>query len=292
MNAKSMSSRLIAITLMAALSCAASAYANSPAVAQPAVEMTLLATGSVDIEPDGSVSGYRLDQQAQLPQPIRELADANVMKWRFEPILEDGVAVAARARMNLRFVATEVGEDDLELRLAGVTFPQRAAEGERLGVERQPSTREFGSIVGHYGVEGTVYVAVKVGRDGRLQQAAARQVNLRSRGPEEDMKRIRDAYARAAEQSVRRMRFTPVTAGPRKDDAYWTGTVPFELCLTQRCSQTPPWQWVGYVPGPRTALPWEQVPGSTRSQDTDAMPSSGLQMVDHGIRLLTPLGEG
>src|SRR5690606_8693720 len=79
-------------------------------------------TGSVDIEPDGSVSAYALDKPEALPGYVVDLVRRASAGWRFEPVVADGEAVAARARMTLRLLATPVGDDEFELTISAATF--------------------------------------------------------------------------------------------------------------------------------------------------------------------------
>src|SRR3546814_4280506 len=76
----------------------------------------MLLTGTIDIEHDGSVSGYALDQPEKVPDYVASLLDRRVAAWQFEPTVHDGRAVAVRSPMSVRMVARPVGEDGFEVR--------------------------------------------------------------------------------------------------------------------------------------------------------------------------------
>src|SRR3546814_9599783 len=64
------------------------------------VEVTMLLTGTIDIEHDGSVSGSALDKLEKVPDYVACLHDRRVADWLFEPLVHDGSAVARRSSMS------------------------------------------------------------------------------------------------------------------------------------------------------------------------------------------------
>src|SRR3546814_16592942 len=82
----------------------------------------MLLTGTIDIEHDGSVSGYALDQPEKVPDYVASLLDRRVAAWHFEPTVHDGRAVAVRSPMSVRMVARPVGEDGFAVSISGANF--------------------------------------------------------------------------------------------------------------------------------------------------------------------------
>lgn len=287
--------RIVATGLMAVLLQAmpVGAHASDERGGTPALEASLLASGTIDIEPDGTVGGYSLDDAEHLPPAVREMAAAAVPGWRFNPVVQDGQASAVRARMHLRFVASRLADapDKFQIRMDSATFPADHASSE---APRMRPMRNLGPIVSALTLvqaEGTVYVALRIDRNGRVVEATATRVNLRARGTEPQLRRIRDHYASAAEASARRLRYDVPTSGPYKDEPYWDGMLPFELCISDRCPNTPAWQWTTYVPGPRMTPTWDyQDDGGEHAGD--AMPSNGFQLARGRLELATPLSGG
>src|SRR5262249_36016878 len=87
-------------------------------------EASMVVTGYVDIEADGTVSAHHIDRRGSLPGYVVSLVDNAAQAWRFEPQLVDGEAVAARARMSLRLLARPIDEKGsrLEVVIANGSF--------------------------------------------------------------------------------------------------------------------------------------------------------------------------
>lgn len=259
------------------------------------VEASMLVTGQVMIEADGHVSAVELDQRDRLPVAAIELLERSATGWRFEPILGDGQPRAARTRMSVRLVAKRAGEDDTYLlSVVGAHFGGDAVPGEasgadsvRAGTLRPPVYPQSAMALG---AKGTVYVVVRVGRDGKVSDAFAEQVNLRVVGSERSMQEMRDVLARSALRATRQWTFIPPTEGEGADEEFWMLRVPVDYALD---GEAPPayGEWSAYVPGPRADPPAWRVFESLDGFDIppDALVAGGIYQVGKGRRLLTPL---
>src|SRR3546814_11068672 len=118
-----MSRTWIAKALAVALLLAVSAVAvAAPKQVREQTEATMLLTGTIGINADGSVDDYEIDNEDKVPDYVLENLAKWVPAWRFKPVLVDGKAVPARAGMNLRLLAKPSGDDKFEVFIAGTRF--------------------------------------------------------------------------------------------------------------------------------------------------------------------------
>lgn len=135
---------------------------------------------------------------------------------------------------------------------------------------------------------GTVYLVLRIGRSGRVEEVLAEQVNLgvvaRS---EAEMARWRDMFVEASVPTAKRWKFAPPTTGPHVNDPFWSVRVPIAYLLPGQ--KRPEYgQWEAYVPGPRQRIPWD-APSEDNASGPDALAAGGVYQVGAGRRLLTPL---
>ena len=78
-----------------ALTMGAAGIASAQHSTAPVIELT--ARGEIQIAPDGHVSDYEL--KTKLAPSVAQALDRAVRGWRFEPVLVDGRAVAAKTTM-------------------------------------------------------------------------------------------------------------------------------------------------------------------------------------------------
>jgi len=275
------------------LVCAFVVLAAGPGAVRKQVESSMLVTGTIDIEPDGSVSGHRLDQPEKLPKGVVLLIRRSTPDWRFEPVLVDGKAVKARARMSLRVVAKKIDQTSFNVEIRNASFgEEREAPGtqvESVGMKPPNYPRAAWSS----GITGTVYLVVRIGRQGTVEDVVAEQVNLRVIGSERQMQQGRDLLAQAAVQAARHWTFKPPTLGVHAAEPFWSARIPVDFAFDDDPSISKHGQygkWEAYVPGPRQLVPW--ILESADSESPDAMMAGGVYQVGQGPRLLTPLGKG
>ncbi|HEY5850319.1 MAG TPA: energy transducer TonB [Lysobacter sp.] len=257
-----------------------SALAAGPAAVRKQVESTLLVTGTVDIEPDGSVSGYTLDRSGELPPVVNELLDRATSGWKFEPILVAGKPVPARTAMSIRLVAKRAADGEgIDVRIAAGHFGKPDAS-------RPLQPPVYPMDAARAGVGGTVYVVVRVGRNGNVEDAIAEQVNLKVIDSEAGMDRWRRMFAQAAVRGASAWTFDPATSGDEIDAPFWLVRVPVDFVF--RGDRGPKYgTWESYVPGPRQSAPW--MDSVDASLGADAVAAGSIQFLGTGRKLLTPI---
>lgn len=264
------------------------ASAAGPGAVRKQIEASMLVTGTIEVLPDGSVRTYAIDQADKLPKGVLDFIQQNVDLWKFDPVIVDGKAVGVRNKMSLRVVAKQASGDDYTVRLQAASFDPLAVEaGHEVKSKSMPPPR-YPEAAAMNGAAGTVYVVIKVGRDGSVEDVVAEQVNLRMVAGPVEMQQWRSVLGKAAVQVARKWQFIPPVAGERASDPYWTVRVPVDFMLS---SNSPKYgQWQAYVPGPRQSYPWSEKEAAGNS--LEALSEGGVHLVGNGgLRLLTPLGE-
>ena len=278
---------LLAVVLLALVATSTAAIRKlAPESVRKQVEVSMLLTGSIDIEPDGSVSGYVLDDRAKVPDYVTSLVDRQVPAWQFEPTLRNGQAVPVRSRMSLRVVARPVEGDDFQLSIGSVSFGEYSDDATDYVTYDSLEPPRYPMDMVRIGGAGTVYLVLRIGRDGRVDDLFVEQVNLTTLGAEAQMVRMRDKLAKAAAEAAWKWTFRPPTTGQAVDEDYWAVRVPVEFTLGED-KPAAYGQWSAYLPGPRATAIWAQDDVSP-----DAIAGGGLQPVGSGPKLLTPLQEG
>jgi TonB family protein len=274
-------------TLSVLLLCVFAAMADDLDAVRRQVELSMVITGSADIEEDGSVSAHRIDNAGRVPENVKALVAQVAPHWKFEPIRVDGKPVKARADMYLRLIARQTGvPDQYRIEIAGATFgksePGATVSSARMEPPRYPDT------AWRLGATGTVYVLVMVGRDGRVRDVAAEQVNLRVIAKEDKLERGRKALADAAMAAARKWTFNPPTNGSDVDADHWIVRVPVTFLINGGPARYG--RWEDAIPGPRQVPPWADQERDAATS-ADAVADGGLFQLGQGFRLLTPLGE-
>lgn len=278
---------------------ATSAFAQSPSEVRKQVEASMLVTGHVLIEPDGSVSGWEIDQREKLPPAVAELVENSAPAWRFEPVVVDGVQRKAKARMSLRVMVSQLEERDAyRLSIVGgyfggdaITPAERQEQKDSLSaLELKPPVYPMQAL--RMGARGTAYVVVKVGRGGKVADAYVEQVNLKVVGSEYEMRRMRNILSSSALQATKKWSFRAPLEGEQADDDFWYARVPVEYAF--HGDEAPGYgEWESYVPGPRQDAPWkslEDLDGFDGSPDV--LVAGEVYEIGKGRKLLTPLDGG
>jgi hypothetical protein len=243
-----------AVMLVTGLLASATLYAeNGPTEA----EASMLVTGSVELNTDGSVHGYTLDKQEKLPVPVVDLIQRNVPSWKFQFVSTPESAVTQT--MTMRIVAKDTDDKHMTLAISGVQFDSNSGSDELAhSITRvQPN---FPAYSLKSGISGHVYVLVKVGRDGNVADIAAEQVNLRRYLPQTNMSIYRKDLADAAIRAVRQWKFSVPTQGKWAQSPYFLVRIPVDFHIANMNmdlndgGQYGTWQV--YIPGPRMDVPW------------------------------------
>ena len=254
------------------------------------IESSLVVRGDVSIETDGSVSAVQLDKEDKLPAGVVSMVREAGLKWRFEPVLRDGVAVRALAPMSLRVIARKLEGDRYEISLRGINFARLDADDPENIARISLKPPRYPEQAFRAGVSGSVYLLVKVGRDGKVEDAFAEQVNLTFLSRENDQRRARELLAKSALAGARQWTFRVPTQGPGAAQPFWNVRVPVSYSLDNGGAEgQEQGRWVSYVPGPRERAPWRE--GSEQlGFSPDAVVDGSVNLVDNnGPHLLTPL---
>jgi len=272
-------------TILLFVACIGSAVAAGPGAVRKQVESSMLVTGTIDILADGSVAGHALPGSKGLTSDLVGFIDRNVSQWRFEPIELDPGARSARAKMSLRLVLKKLDDGKATVEIRGAQFGGSAQPQESLSAAGRMTPPSYPKNAARAGVGGTVYLVVKVGRDGRVADVVAEQVNMYVITNETAMQNWRDMLAKSAMRAARTWTFTPPTQGDYADEPHWSARVPVDFVM-DGVKQAKEGEWESYVPGPRALIPW-------RSGDdgvgADAVASGGVHPIGNGPRLLSKL---
>lgn len=277
------------IALSAGSALAGSVKEQVAAVRKQAVASMVL-SGEITIDEQGKVASHTIDKPGELPAGVLRLLDQTVPHWRFEPVLVDGVARPARSPMRLRVVAREQGNGDYAVSLQDVVFPGEEpvpgsfATGEKMVPPRYPE----GAL--RRGATGIVYVVVRVGPDGRVEDAVAEQVNLPFVATERVMEAYRKLFADASVRAAKASTFNPPTVGENVGKST-SVRVPYDFHMGS--TKEPVYgQWTSYVPGPYRPAPWRV--GELQGSPDLLATGTGTQPLaeENGLRLLTSLGAG
>ncbi len=265
---------------------AGAAFAAGPGAVRKRIESSLLVKGTIDISAEGKVLGYALERDEALPAAVQRLVARAVPMWQFEPVELKTGTTRGRARMSLRLVARKLDEENFSVAIQGAQFGQEHVAGglasKQMAPPRYPEDAQYA------GVGGTVYLAVKVGRDGRVEDVTAEQVNLRVIASEPAMQRWRDVLEKASVRAARKWTFTPPTAGEDADAPYWSARVPVAF-IAPGAKEPRDDEWSAYIPGPRRSIPWYP---EAQGAGADALAAGDVQMLGAGPRLLTALDPG
>ena len=273
------------------------ALAAGPAAVRKRVQASMLVTGTIEVAPDGSVAQYALDHPEKLPPQVTGLLAKALPVWKFEPVVEDGKRVTAKAPMGLRIVAKPLGDGSYSIGIGGAWFGDGAKDEKNVSQETITYKRRvqptYPRDAVNAGVAGTVYVLEKVNRDGTVGDAMAEQVDLRVIASDSQLVAWRRVLADAALRALKQGTFNAPTAGKAVDQPYWLARIPVDFSLSGPSApavveEERYGQWRPYVPGPVQEPVWadkHKLAGSA-----DAVPQGGSLLADTSLHLRTPLG--
>lgn len=293
--------RLLLLLLLLA---AVPALAMDAETASKLAQASMLVTGTIMVRPDGAVADYSIEHPEALPPAVLKLVQDQVPQWQF--VVPAGMLSAdqvLKQGMNLRVVATPAGQHEYHIAIVGAVFqaladPQKKADKTAPGDQAKwrdtivYRSREMPryprDALGEH-ASGTVYVLLKVGRDGKVQDLIAQQVDLRNYGTRYQMDSARHAFAKAALEAARQWTFYPPTVGPQLNEPYWYARVPVDFMLGN-ISRPRYGQWSVYIPGPLQPIPLSWVdPHGELASNVDAGADGQVAMLGQGLRLKTPL---
>ncbi len=279
--------RLISILLLG-FSCVG--WGRSPPTPREQVEASMLVTGTLVVAREGSVASYTLDHPEKLPAAVVQLAQNVVPRWRFQPVVLHGQLVRAKSTMTLRVVARHSDATHFVVAIRGETFGSRD-ESKNLAASRDRSIHYPRDAV-DAGVSGTVYLLVRVDRQGEVDKVAAEQVNLHVMGTPRELAPWRRMLASSAIRAARHWRFNFSTQPLSGRMDHWVARIPVKFTLNTYNGPLRPivyGHWNPYMPGPHESVPWAPQ-GKLQDSSADAISDGSIAIVGRGLHLLTPLG--
>ncbi|WP_158545107.1 energy transducer TonB [Dyella monticola] len=251
-------------------------------------EASMLVTGWIDVAPNGSVHDYTIDRVENVPSAVTDLIKKSVVGWKFH--FDEPVDAMQRTKMYLRIKATPVDDQHESIAISGATFGDGgdAATDHVRYKDRQPPSYPHDAVESR--VSGTVYLVVRVNRQGTVENVAAEQVNLNSYGRESQMRHFRDMLADASIEAAKKWTFKLPTTGKHTADPYWDVRVPvaYNLNVMGAPKQDTYGKWQVYIPGPRELVPWLKAEASMTSSP-DTIPAGSISQANTSLHLTTAL---
>lgn len=172
------------------------------------LEHSLLVKGEIETDAQGDVSSVTVEKPEKFPPGLVDYVTQQVSRWKFEPVLVEGKPMRARSVMSLLVVATKLPNKQVSIGIRNASFGRQAPKpGEYVSsLDMKPPV--YPRSLAAKGVSGTVYVLLKVGRDGSVQDAAVEKVNLRVLAKEHVMQSWRETLSEAALEALRTWRFS------------------------------------------------------------------------------------
>jgi len=253
---------------------------------------SLRVTGAIVIGTDGAVRSHELDPKAPLTPVLVDFIAGAIGKWKFEPVLVDGKPVNARVPLSLRLVAQPADAGKYDISIVSTYFGSKddapPTDSPKSILQAPPKYPKTALLMGGTGV---VYLLVEVGRDGKVANVDAEQVNLGVLGAEREMDVLRGQFTTAAVRAAKGWTFAIPTTGNQANDDSWILRVPVQFVLQGPGEpQHKDGTWDTYIPGPRNMdIPWAQKKLKTAGSP-DALPDDGIYPLRQGATLITPLG--
>ena len=274
--------------------------AGNAKAARKHVESSMVVTGNLDIDRDGTVSAVSLDQE-DLTDALSSFVRDAALHWIFEPVRDDeGNALAVRAPMRVRLIARELEGDSVQVAIRSANFsPKYDPEDQSIvrSTEVKPPTYPRDALRAR--MSANTITAIKVGRDGSVEDVSTRQVNLLALTSEREMPRWRQKFAQASERAMRTWKFRVPTTGPQADAPYWIVAVPthYRIKMPSGDKSDRPrgnlGKWETYLAGPLHPIPWLNPNDARNLASPDTLGDGGVYMDrEDGLKLLTPLDEG
>lgn len=262
---------------------------------------SMVATGNIEVRPDGKVGRYDIDESSKLPPAVIQLIGKTVPQWQFEPVLEGGKPATARSKMSLRVIASPVSGGNYAISITGADFRQElrnatsGAATDQLTQKSMPAPSYPRDLVYEH-VTGIVYVLLRVDRLGNVEDASAQQVNLRMLGTDSELASYRRKLALAATSALKHWTFNVPTTGKEADRTFWLARAPVDFNIGgDRIVRYG--EWEVYIPGPLLPVPWiKTLPMITNdkllTENVDATPAGGSVLSEGGLHLVNRINGG
>ena len=252
-------------------------------------EHSMRVTGTLHIETDGRVSDVLVDKPDQVPEGVLRFVRQSAAAWQFEPVQIDGQTHAVKSPMSIRLVARQLDDGGYELAIRSVHFGDN---GNTSGLEKKKmKPPQYPEKAWRAGAFGTVFLLLKINREGTVEDVVAEQVNLGFADRERVMQDFRQLFAQNAVAAARKWTYVTPSEGEQAQQPYWVVRVPIEYSLrTQTDDQRDDYgKWRAYVPGPRQTPQWREVTDAPGFSPDALGNGIFLAGTNTGPKLLTPL---
>lgn len=245
-------------------------------------------TGTIEVNPDGSLHNYTLDHPEKLQPVVVDVIGKTLSSWQFNMSAPTNEVV--KTKISLRIVARPMGDGKFRVAVEGTSFGQPATGSDQVSYKEHQFQPKYPREAVYGRVSGKVYLLVRIGRDGMVQEAIAEQVNLDQYGTEAEMEHFRKLLAASSLEAARHWTFNVPTKGPEVDDPYFVARIPCNFNLYGSGAPDPKGygKWETYIPGPRQTPPW--IGKALANGSPDAMSGDDLQTGDQRLQLATPVG--
>lgn len=235
-------------------------------------ELRMPVKGEIGIDPGGAVFDYRLD--TELAPAVAALVERSVRQWKFEPVSRGGVAIHAKARMQLTLVAHKVA-DGFQLKVEEVHFT-----GYRKTALMNPP--RYPAEAARAGVSGDVLVAVRVDARGKVVDAAPVQSSWPyKKFSESSMRYWGKVLEKASVDAARRWTFEPADA-TQPESADTTLVVPVSFRVNApRATEG----WRQETAGPAKPIPW--LAAAQQTFDATGLKQGEAMALDYSVKLKT-----
>ncbi len=236
-------------------------------------ELRLPIEGEIGIDPQGHVFDYRTE--TKMDAAVAALVERTVRAWRFEPVMRDGAAVAAKANLRMTLVLTPV-QGGYQAGFADVHFP-----GERRERSIVPPTYPSGAM--KFGVSSDVLVAVRVDAQGDVLEAAAIQIAWPyGRAGAQAARQWGRLFEQATTTAALKWKFEPADPGGEQET---TLVVPVSYRMAGE--NLPVEGWRNETAGPLRPIPW--LDAGRQSFNAIGLRDGESLVVGDSVKLLTSL---
>lgn len=246
-----------------------------PALA-PAQNKQLDIYGEIAIDKEGAV--YAVDFETIVVPEVKQLVDASIRKWRFEPVIRDGKPVYAKSNVSLTLLAVAV-DNGYRLQIERARFYT-----DREAVVRKAP--EYPSEAVRAGFGADLLVALRVDKDGNVQEATVLQTRLLGRNGADTKgpSGLRTKFERTTIETYKEWKYKPADpeAGESADATILTR-------MSYRTGDQPRDKggWIPQMQEPFKPVPW-------LAQDKQQLDAEGLKVgqsiaMGEGVKLRTPV---
>lgn len=256
--------------------------------ARPPSEASMLVTGTITLNGDGTVRSYTINHASRLSGVVIGVIQHNLPDWKFQP--PEGHPDGVSGRMTLRMLSRPIDDKRDRVSIGGANFYDDPVDKAWHVTVKSRGMPNYPMAALRVRESGTVYLLLRVARDGHVQDAFAEQVNLDAYASKPLMSELRERFAHSALAAAKDWTFNVPTQGKTADYPCWYVRVPVTYVLLSKGEMPSDYesQWHAYVPGPRADVPWSDYHPAT-ARRSDAMASTSVQEEGGSLQLLSSL---